>query len=251
LFVTSKLWNTFHASEHVRPACEKTLADLGLDYLDLYLIHFPISLEYVDPTTRYPPEWFVDPAVKKECTLANVPIRETWEAMEELVPAGLAKNIGVANFTSVMLMDLLKYAKVHPSVNQVEIHPYLQQTQLLEYCAHHKIAVTAYSSFGGQSYVELNAESALKTPSLLKHEKVVAIAQKLKVSTAQVLLRWAIQKKLAVIPKTSDEKRLIENADLFAFKLSDDDMTTIATLNKPLRFNDPKVWFGTPLTIFG
>jgi len=99
LFVTSKLWNTFHRKEHVKMACKKTLEDLGLEYLDLYLIHFPIALKYVPFETRYPPEWFHDPnAEKPQMEEDNVPMQETWEAMQELVQEGLVKNIGVSNF---------------------------------------------------------------------------------------------------------------------------------------------------------
>jgi Aldo/keto reductase family len=95
LFVTSKLWNTFHAKEHVEPACRRTLSDLGLDYVDLYLIHFPIALKYVPFETRYPPEWTVDPDVDTPVMeFADVTIRETWEAMEAVHAKGLAKNIG-------------------------------------------------------------------------------------------------------------------------------------------------------------
>ena len=97
--MTSKLWNTNHAAEHVRPACERSLRDLRLDYLDLYLIHFPIALEYVSPEKRYPAGWFHDPdAANPRMKPARVPISETWQAMEELVAAGLVKNIGVSNF---------------------------------------------------------------------------------------------------------------------------------------------------------
>ena len=108
LWVTSKLWNTFHRPEHVKPACLRTLKDLGLEYLDLYLIHFPISLKYVDPEVRYPPEWFYDPKANKPCMIEDpVPIIDTWRAMEQLVKEGLVKNIGVSNFNSALLRDLL------------------------------------------------------------------------------------------------------------------------------------------------
>ncbi len=113
LWITSKLWNTYHKAEHVRPACERSLRDLGVDYLDLYLIHFPIALEYVSPEVRYPPEWIYDPAAKEpRMKPAAVPLAETWRAMEELVTAGLVKNIGVCNFGCSLLRDLLSYARI-------------------------------------------------------------------------------------------------------------------------------------------
>ncbi len=107
LWVTSKLWNTYHRAEHVRPAAERTLHDLGLDYLDLYLIHFPIALEFVPFERRYPAGWFHDPDASRPAMKADrVPISETWEAMEELVAAGLVRDIGVCNFGVSLLRDL-------------------------------------------------------------------------------------------------------------------------------------------------
>jgi D-xylose reductase len=117
LWITSKLWNTYHRKEHVIAACKKSLADLGVEYLDLYLIHFPIATKFVPFETRYPPEWIFDPSVKEpRMEEDNVPIRETWEAMEELVAQGLVKNIGVCNFGTSLLRDVLSYAKVKPAV---------------------------------------------------------------------------------------------------------------------------------------
>jgi len=117
LWITSKLWNTYHRKEHVKAACKRSLADLQLDYLDLYLIHFPIALKYVPFETRYPPEWIHDPnSEEKRMEEDQVPFRETWEAMEELVKGGLVKNIGMCNVGVTLLRDVLSYAKVKPSV---------------------------------------------------------------------------------------------------------------------------------------
>ncbi len=128
LWVTSKLWNTYHAAEHVRPALERSLADLRLEYLDLYLIHFPLAHKFVQFETRYPPGWFHDPdAAQPRVELAKVPIAETWQAMEELARAGLVRNIGVCNFNTALLRDLLAYAEIAPAVLQVEMHPFLAQ----------------------------------------------------------------------------------------------------------------------------
>ena len=120
LFITSKLWNTFHAPEHVEAACRKSLTDLGLEYLDLYLIHFPISLKYVPFDVRYPPEWIYDPhAMERKMEFAPVPVSATWKAMESLVEKGLVKNIGVSNWNCQGLMDLFSFARIKPSVLQV------------------------------------------------------------------------------------------------------------------------------------
>ena len=118
LFITSKLWNTYHASEHVEDACRRSLDDLGLEYLDLYLIHFPISLKYVPFDVRYPPGWVPDPAVSDTMEFAPVPVRETWEAMEKLVEKGLVKNIGLSNWNAQGLRDIFSYARIKPAVLQ-------------------------------------------------------------------------------------------------------------------------------------
>ncbi len=135
LWITSKLWNTYHRPEHVRPAIEKSLSDLGLDSLDLYLIHFPISTQFVPFEERYPPGWFYDPDATPPVMLPTaVPIAETWGAMEELQRAGLCQHIGISNFGVSLIRDLLSYAAIRPAVLQIEAHPYLAQHQLLRYC---------------------------------------------------------------------------------------------------------------------
>ena len=117
LFVTSKLWNTYHRKEHVRDACLKTLTDLGLEYLDLYLVHFPIALKFVPFEKRYPAGWIYDPeALKPTMEEDNVPFHETWAAMEKLVEEGLVRNIGVSNMGTSLLRDLCNYSVIKPSV---------------------------------------------------------------------------------------------------------------------------------------
>ena len=117
MWITSKLWNTYHRKEHVKAACLKTLKDLGLEYLDLDLIHFPISLKFVPFETRYPPEWFHDPNAENPTMVDDpVPYQETWMAMEELVKEGLVKNIGCSNIGTMMLRDVLAYSTIKPSV---------------------------------------------------------------------------------------------------------------------------------------
>lgn len=252
LFITSKLWNTYHAKEHVTPACKKTLADLGLDYVDLYLIHFPISLKYVDFETRYPPEWSYDPKVKNDnimgCEFVNVSVSETWAAMETLVDAGLAKNIGVSNFNCQLLMELFSVCKSPPSVLQVEHHPLLPQPKLIKFAKSKGMAITGYSSFGGQSYIELG-NIIPGVPSLIAHKDIVKIAAKHSKTAAQVCLRWAVQNGIAVIPKSSKPKRLAENLDLFSFSLDDEDMETLKALDAhgKIRYNDPGNYADYPI----
>ena len=135
LWITSKLWNTFHRAEHVKAACQKSLSDFGLEYFDLYLIHFPIALKFVPFEKRYPPEWIYDPQAKfPQMEEDNVSFEETWKAMEKLVEEGLVRNIGVCNVGVSLLRDVCNYAKIQPAVNQVEMHPHNTQERLLQFC---------------------------------------------------------------------------------------------------------------------
>ena len=238
LFVTSKLWNTYHRREHVRAACLRTLSDLKLDYLDLYLVHFPISLKHVPMETRYPPEWVHDPAAAEPRMEEDlVPMSETWAAMEALVAEGLVRNIGVCNMGAVQIRDILSYAKVAPAVLQVEMHPYLSQERLVRFAKEKGIAVTAFSSFGGSSYVEIGM--ATVSECVMDEAVVKDIAKTHNVTAAQVLLRWALQRGVAVIPKSTNAGRLAENLALFSFELSSTQMAEVSALNKNKRFNDP------------
>lgn len=241
LWVTSKLWNTFHAPEHVEEACRKSLADLQLDYLDLYLIHFPIALEYVPIEERYPPEWLHDPeAANPVMKPAKVPLHQTWMAMEALVEKGLVNRIGVCNYNSALIHDLMTYAKVPPATLQIEAHPYLTQDKLIRCARGYRIDVTAFSPLGAQSYFELGMANAGE--SLLGAAPVMVAAQAHGKTPAQVLLRWGVQRGTAVIPKTSKPERMRENLAIFDFELSAVEMAAIASLDQNRRFNDPGVF---------
>lgn len=238
LFITSKLWNTFHKAQHVRPALVKSLTDLKLEKLDLYLIHFPISLAHVPVEKRYPPEWIKDPENPKENTLVEerVPVSETWAAMEACVKEGLVRHIGVSNFPAILIMDLLSYATIRPAALQVELHPYLQQQRLLQFCKREGIVVTAFSPLGAGSYVELGMDGGDR---VLEEDSLKRIADRVGKSAAQVALRWGVQRGCVVIPKTAREERLEENMDVFGFELSEEDMKDIAGLERGRRYNDP------------
>lgn len=238
MFVTSKLWNTYHRKEHVRAACLRSLADLGLQFLDLYLIHFPIALKFVPFETRYPPEWFRDPSSKEPRMEEDaVPLRETWEAMEALVREGLVRNIGVCNMGVTMLRDVLSYATIPPSLLQVELHPYNSQQKLVRFCQEKGIAVTGFSNLGASSYLEMNM--AGKGDSCLEEPVVKAIAEAQQRTPAQVVLRWAVQRGTAVVPKSTRPARMQENLDLFNFSLTAEEMRAMDGLNQNRRFNDP------------
>ena len=241
LWVTSKLWNTFHRREHVRAACERSLSDLGLDYLDLYLVHFPIALKYVDFATRYPPEWIHDPTAKHPRMEPDaVPLHETWAAMEDLVTAGLVREIGVCNYNTGLVHDLMATARIRPAMLQIEAHPFLTQERLLRLAQGYGLAVTAFSPLGALSYLELGMADV--NDSVLEQPVVKAAAARLGRSAAQVVLRWALQRGTAIIPKTSRPERLGENLALFDFSLTEEEMRDFGKLNRNRRFNDPAVF---------
>ena len=253
LWVTSKLWNTYHAAEHVEPALQRTLDDLGLEYLDLYLIHFPIAQAFVPFEDRYPPEWFFDPdqpgaGVK----LAPISLAETWAAMEAMQRAGHTRQIGVCNYNTALFRDLLNYARIKPAMLQIEAHPYLTQEKLLKLCEDAQVPVTAFSPLGSLSYLEL--EMADASESVLEQSAVVAASNRTGKTPAQVVLRWGVQRGTAVIPKSSNPGRMRENLAVDDFELTADEMSAISTLDRGRRFNDPGVFaeaaFNTPIPIY-
>lgn len=244
LWITSKLWNTFHAPEHVEEGARKSLDDLGIEYLDLYLIHFPIALEYVPIAARYPPEWLHNPdADEPEMKPVPVPLQQTWMAMETLVGKGLVNRIGVCNYNSALLHDLMTYAVHKPAMLQIEAHPYLTQEKLIRLAGDYGMDVTAFSPLGAQSYFELNMAEA--GDSLLGAAPVMVAAAAHSKTPAQVLLRWGVQRGTAVIPKTTNTERMIENLDIQDFELSAVEMAAISSLNQDRRFNDPGVFAET------
>ncbi|MCB1078999.1 MAG: aldo/keto reductase, partial [Verrucomicrobiae bacterium] len=187
------------------------------------------------------PEWFYDPnADSPQIEFAKVPIAETWGAMEDLVDAGLVKNIGVCNFGTSLLRDLMNSARIAPSVLQVEMHPYLTQEKLLRFCQESGIALTAFSPLGALSYLSLNM--ATEQESVLKQPPVMQAAERLGRTPAQVVLRWGVQRGTAIVPKTSRRERMQENLALFDFELTDAEMNAISELNRDRRFNDPGVF---------
>ncbi|KXN86500.1 putative NAD(P)H-dependent D-xylose reductase xyl1 [Leucoagaricus sp. SymC.cos] len=247
LFITSKLWNSFHEKDQVEPIVRQQLKWWGLDYFDLFLIHFPVALKYVDYKKYYPTEWTYkgDDGVDQGIIPANVPIQETWQALEGLVEKKLVRSIGVSNFQGSLLLDLLRYAKVPCSVLQIEHHPYLVQPRLLSLCKEQGIAVTAYSSFGAQSFIELDFVKAKNIKPLFDHDVITEIAKKHNRTPAQVLLRWATQRGLAVIPKSNNSTRLKQNLDVVSFNLTEDEIKSISALDADVRFNDPSDYLGT------
>jgi diketogulonate reductase-like aldo/keto reductase len=233
LFVTSKLWNTYH--QHVSEALERTLQDLGLDYVDEYLIHFPISLEFVPFKDKYPPEW-----TNLEGKMVLVPndIGATWKAMEDLVDQGLTKSIGVCNFSTQLLRQLLSTCtRIRPTTLQIEMHPHNSQERLVQFAREAGMRVTAFSVFGASSYIELNM--AKSDDLLMQDTTIVQLARDKKKTPAQILLRWAIQRNTMPLSKTCTASRMQENRNVFDFYLTGSEMKRIDALNKNKRYNDP------------
>ncbi|MGK7930292.1 MAG: aldo/keto reductase [Microcystaceae cyanobacterium] len=240
LWITSKLWNNAHKTHQVIPALKKTLSDLQLDYLDLYLIHWPVALK----ETVLLPESGAD-----FYSLEEVSLLETWLGMEQAKKEGLCRHIGVSNFSQTKLEQLLKNTSEKPEVNQVECHPYFSQTDLLNYCQSHHILLTAYSPLGsGDRPDSLKKDDE---PVLLDHPLLKEIGEKYQITPAQVLLAWAIGRETVVIPKSVNATRLQENLAAADVSLSSDDLNAITQLNRHYRYVDGTFWTrdGSPYTL--
>ncbi|KAL0131928.1 hypothetical protein PUN28_000006 [Cardiocondyla obscurior] len=213
LFITTKLWNNFHREERVVPTCKQSLANLGLDYVDLYLIHWPMA---------YKEEEDLRP---KDISLAesDVDYLETWRGMEECVRQGLARSIGISNFNSEQITRLLKSAKIAPVNNQIEVNINVNQEKLIDFCKKHNITVTAYSPLGqpgGSSGIDNKLDSSV----------IMLLAKKYNKTPAQIALRYVYQEGTAPIPKSVTASRIKENMEIFDFSLTSDETNAIRKL---------------------
>ena len=240
LWITSKLWNNAHAEDQVPLALHQSLQDLRLDYLDLYLIHWPVAIkqEIVFPTAG---EHFL--------SLDEMPLFATWTGMETCVKKGLTRHIGVSNFSIKHLEEIRHNADIQPEMNQIELHPFLQQTAMLDYCRQHNIKLTAYAPLGSGDRPEM-----LKGPneqSLLKNGTVAEIAKIHGCSSAQVLLSWAMARGTAVIPKSVNPARLVENFESKKIELSIEEMNRLAQLETGARYVHGEFWTidGSPYSL--
>ena len=228
VFITSKVWQTNHEPKRVREACLHTLENLGVAYLDMYLMHWPLAWEYTN--IECDPLVPTDSQGRVLMATAGCSIHETWRAMEELVNDGLAKSIGVSNFSSVQLADLMTYARIIPAVNQIECHPMLQQHNLRKMCANYKICTVSYAPLGRPGNI---TES---DPVLMQHHVVVQIAKAHDISAAQVLLQWQLRHGLATVPKSSNVAHMQDNLNCMDKQISSEDMAALDGICENHRF---------------
>lgn len=227
LFICTKLWNTAHKRESVKRACSESLKRLQLDYVDLYLIHWPIAYqEGLHPICPKDP-------VTGEILFSDTHYTETWMGMQEVKELGLARSIGVSNFNHLMLDELYNMpdCKHKPVVNQVECHPYLNQKKMQKHCAKLNITMIAYCPLGSPK-----ALAKADQERVLDNWLVKELAQKYNKSPAQILLRFLVQRKICTIPKSVTPNRIRENIDVFNFELSQQDLDKLLTLDKKLRY---------------
>ncbi|KAJ8680130.1 hypothetical protein QAD02_015917 [Eretmocerus hayati] len=220
LFVTGKVWNNSHKYELVEPALRSTLSDLGLSYVDLYLIHWPYAY-------RAGPELFPKNAEGNPDIDTDVDYLETWRGMESVLAKGLTKNIGVCNFNSEQVDRLLANCKVKPVAIQMECHPYLNQKRLSDFCKQRGLVVIAFSPLGSPDRPWAKPDD----PKLMDDKSLIEVGKKYKKTPVQVLIRYQIDRGHAVIPKSTIKSEILENAQIFDFKLSAEDIAYINTLD--------------------
>jgi len=212
VFITSKIWNTFHSYKKATEAIDIMLKELQIPYLDLCLIHWPMG--YFEENGLFPKD------KNEKIIYADTDYLDTWKAMEDGVKAGKIRSIGISNFNIKQIQRLIDNGTIKPAVLQIELNPYFSQNALLEWCKKQGVIVTAYSPLANNSNIFRKEGQS----NLLEDKVILDLAEKYKKTPAQIIIRWAIERKTAVIPKSIKRHRLEENFHVFDFKLSSDDI---------------------------
>jgi len=212
IFITTKVWNTYHSQKQVMVSAKKSLENLGLDYVDLLLIHWPTGFK--ENSGHRPKD------SNGKYMYSEIDYTETWLGMEDVLESGLTKSIGVSNFNHKQLERIIEMCEHKPVVNQVECHPYLNQQKLVDFCDEHDIILQAFTPLG-RGEINVLSDLALK--------KIAAAHEK---SVAQVAIRFQVQRGVSVIPKSCTKTRIIENMNVFDFTLAEDEMDSLMSLNK-------------------
>lgn len=223
IYVVTKLWNVFHDPKHVEAACRKSLKNLGLDYIDQFLMHTPIGYEHREPEDLFPKD-----AEGKLC-FSDVDYLDTWKAMEPLVDLGLVKSIGVSNFNSEQIQRVLDNCRIKPVVNQVECSATLNQKKLTKFCKERDIFIVAYSPLT-RPHEYLKNPAGNPKPALMD-DRVAEIGKKYNKTPTQVVLRYLVELGVVPIPKSSNAGRIKENINIFDFKLSDEEIAFMDTFH--------------------
>jgi len=231
IFITSKLWNKDHAMKDVVPALKKTLSDLGLEYLDLYLIHWPLTMKSGD-------EMFPKLEDGTPDYGTFVPHIDTWKMMEECVRLGLTKHIGLSNFNEDQIQNILNHCSIPPTVLQCEGHPYLAQNELRQFCDKNQIVLEAYSPLGNPGRPK-GWDHSLKR--VLDDEEIKSIADELGVTVADCCIRYQLERGVVVIPKSVTPHRIKSNFEVWNFKLGAERLKKMQALDGGLRYCLPTV----------
>jgi len=235
LFLVSKVWNTHHSKENVAKSYKESCKNLRVEYLDLFLIHWPTGFKE-NTESPFP----VDPQTG-DVIDSGISYIETWHAMEDLQKQKLVRSIGVSNFNIKQLKEILEQGTIKPAVNQIEVNPYFQNDKLVEFCHRNNVCVTAYAPFG----VGMKHPEKPDLPLLVEHPVLGAIGKKYNKTAAQVCIRWLLQRNIATVPKSTHPERILQNSQVFDFSLSDDDFAQIKELNLNMKSEVYKAYVNT------